>query len=144
MLKKPKEKKKTVAPRIKKVKADLDTLPPAIFEGRFIVKVKGRVIFERTLQNKTEIHKGSVVSYDEEAGYVSLYDDTRGQCYGFDLNHPPRICAASEEDLIESLEMLVMKDDLARTKLHMRFLEEKLGNLFMIVKDLPNEEKKSS
>lgn len=145
MMRKAKEKKRIFTPRKRKVKVDMNILPPAIFEGRFIVKMKGRVVFERTLNGKTELHLGTVVNYDEEGGYVSLWDETREQCYGFDMSAPPNIKAESKDDLIESLEMLELKDDLMRTKLHLRFLEEKLGSLYLIVKEREvAEEKKVS
>ncbi len=143
-MRKAKEKKKVFTPRKKKVKVDMSILPPAIFEGRFIVKLKGRVVFERTLNGKTELHLGTVTSHDAEAGYVGLWDETREQCYGFDIANPPPIRAESSDDLVEPLEMIELKDDLLRTKLHLRFLEEKLGTLFMIVKDIPAEQKKAS
>lgn len=139
--------KKTTAPRKKKIKVDLSTLPPAIFDGRLIVKLRGRVLFTRTLQGKTNIHEGEVCSYDVDAEHVVLWDETRGQMYGFDMKSPPEdIRAASEFDLIEPLEMIKLKDEVLRQRLTLKLLEEKIGKLFVPVEDNKSdvEEKKAS
>lgn len=75
--------KKQRVPRVKKVKVDLSTLPDAIVDGRLIVPVKGKLVFERTFNGKTKVHEGYVFSYDEKTGDVSIWDETRGQFFGF-------------------------------------------------------------
>ena len=142
--------KKASEPRKKKIKIDLSTLPPAIVEGRLIVKLKGKVYFERTLQGKTEIHEGELCSYDSDADHVILWDETRGQMYGFDMSQPPaNFHAASESDLVESLEMIKLRGELIKQKMVLAVLEEKMGKLFVPVEDNrsdkePSDEKKAS
>lgn len=75
--------KKQREPRAKKVKVDLSALPDAIVDGRLVVPVKGRLVFERTFSGKTKVHEGYVFSYDEKTGDVSIWDETRGQFFGF-------------------------------------------------------------
>lgn len=70
-------------PRTKKVKVDLSSLPDAIVDGRLTVPVKGKVVFHRTFSGKTVVHQGHVFSYDEQTGDVSIWDETRGQFWGF-------------------------------------------------------------
>lgn len=73
-------------PRVKKVKIDLSTLPDAIVDGKLVVPIKGKVLFERTINKKTAIHEGHIWGFDEAKGDVSIWDETRGQFYGFNLN----------------------------------------------------------
>jgi hypothetical protein len=75
-------------PRAKKVKVDLSALPDAVVDGKLVVPVKGRVVFERTLNKKTAVHEGYVFSFDEKDGSVSIWDETRGQFYGLNINQP--------------------------------------------------------
>lgn len=77
------EPKKQREPRAKKVKVDLATLPDAIVDGKLVVPVKGRLVFERTFSGKTKVHEGYVFSYDEKTGDVSVWDETHNQFFGF-------------------------------------------------------------
>ena len=97
-----KKEKKVKEPRRKRIKVlDFATLPDAIVDGKFVVKERGRVMFERAMwdTHKIEIHRGVVMSV--RATYISIYDDTTEQWYCFDLHTPPLIKAAHVEDLIE-------------------------------------------
>lgn len=78
------EKTEKRAPRQKKVKVDLSKLPDAIVDGKFVVPLKGKVFFERTLSGKTKIHEG-LVSDINENGIVTLFDETVEQFYAFSL-----------------------------------------------------------
>lgn len=78
------EPKKAREPRAKKVKVNIDALPDAIVDGRLTVPVKGKVVFIRTISGKAPaVHEGHVWSYDEKTGDVSIWDETRGQYWGF-------------------------------------------------------------
>jgi len=79
------EKTEKRAPRKKKVKVDLSTLPDAIVDGKFVVPPQGRVFFERTLGGKTKVHEGTVMKINEN-GIVDLFDDTVEQFYSFSLH----------------------------------------------------------
>ncbi len=71
-------------PRIKKLKVNFDALPDAIVDGKLVVPIKGRIVFMRELdQRKAETHEGFVFSYDEKTGHVDVWDETRGQFWGF-------------------------------------------------------------
>lgn len=89
----PKKQRKS---RAKKVKVDLSALPDAIVDGKLVVPVNGRLVFERTFSGKTAVHQGYVFSYDEEKGDVSVWDETRGQFWGFNarLNAHQVVCKA--------------------------------------------------
>lgn len=78
--------KKERAPRKKKLKIDMTTLPDAIVEGKLVVPLKGKVVFERTLNGATRIHEGTVSGFNEEKGVVELFDDTIEQFYYFSLH----------------------------------------------------------
>ena len=89
------EKTEKRAPRQKKVKVDLSKLPDAIVDGKFVVPVKGKVFFERTLSGTTKVHEGTVVKINEN-GVVDLFDDTVEQFYSFSLYQKlPNIKASS-------------------------------------------------
>jgi hypothetical protein len=75
--------KKVREPRAKKVKVDMSCLPDAIVDGKLVVAVQGRLVFERTFNGQTKIHVGYVFSYDEKTGDVSIWDETRGQFFNF-------------------------------------------------------------
>lgn len=78
------EPKKAREPRAKKVKVDISALPDAIVGGKLVVPVKGKVVFIRTISGKAPaVHEGNVFSYDEKTGDVSIWDETRGQFWGF-------------------------------------------------------------
>ena len=77
------EPKKVREPRTKKVKVNLDALPNAIVDGKLTVPVKGKLVFIRTFGGKSAVHQGHVFSYDEANGDVSIWDETRGQFWGF-------------------------------------------------------------
>lgn len=94
-----KEKKKKREPRAKKVKADFDTLPKAIVDGKLLLPLKALVFFERTLQGKVEVHEGEVLSFDKDL--VTLWDETRGQKFSFELTAPVRIVAQDPKDIIK-------------------------------------------
>lgn len=133
-----KKKDQTKTQRNKKVKVDLDSLPLAVMDGKLIVRLKGRVYFERTLQNKTEIHSGEVFSYDAEAGWVSVWDDTRENFFGFDLKDTEKfkIRAASEKDLTEPLDIIKLRKDVAQAELGVAILKERLDALlFLPIRD---------
>ena len=74
--------------RTRKIKIDLDTLDDAIVNGKLVVPVKGRVVFERVFyNNRVEIHEGFIVSVSD-TGLVEIYDETREQCYAFEIGKP--------------------------------------------------------
>lgn len=80
------EKKEPKAPKVertRRVKVDITTLPDAIVDGKLIVSDKSRVYFERLLDGKVKVHEGYVFSRDDTTGSVSIWDETRGQFYGF-------------------------------------------------------------
>ena len=85
------EVKKVRRVRVKKLKVDLSALPDAIIEGKFIVPLNGKVIFERSLDQKRVVHKGYVFNINEERGDVTLWDENREQFYAFSLKEPPVI-----------------------------------------------------
>lgn len=92
--------------RVKKVKVDLNKLPDAIVDGRLVVPVGGNVVFQRTLNQRTAIHEGHVFSVDVD-GSVMVWDQTRGQFFGFNINQQlPVMKAASEADVVSSQEGL--------------------------------------
>jgi hypothetical protein len=74
------------APRAKKVKVDLSSLPDAIVDGKLTVPVKSKIVFERTINKKTAVHEGHIWGFDEATGDVSIWDETRGQFYGFNVS----------------------------------------------------------
>lgn len=74
--------------RQKKIKVDLNSLPDAIVDGKFILAPKDKVLFERTLDKKTSTHVGHVFSVDETTGVVSIWDETKNQFYNFNVNQP--------------------------------------------------------
>lgn len=74
---------KVRAPRVKRLKVDFDSMPPAVVDGKFVVPVKGRVFFERTLNGVKRVHEGYVTDVSEE-GYVHVFDETVEQFYVFD------------------------------------------------------------
>lgn len=77
------------------MKVDLSKLPDAIVDGKFVVPVKGKVFFERTLSGTTKVHEGTVVKINEN-GVVDLFDDTVEQFYSFSLYQKlPNIKASS-------------------------------------------------
>lgn len=80
-------------PRAKKLKVDLDSMPDAIVDGRFTVPLRGRVVFVRSLDQKTAIHRGYVFGIDEARGTVTLMDETREQFFVFEVARPPVIKA---------------------------------------------------
>lgn len=94
-----KKEKKKPEPRAKKIKADLSALPPAIKDGKVLVKLKGKVLFERTITGKKELHEGELVSYDEKV--VTLWDETRGQMFSFGVNDPVVVHARYLTELVE-------------------------------------------
>jgi len=83
--------KKPRAPRAKKLKVDLTSLPDAIVDGKLTVPVNGKVVFVRSLDQKQVVHKGYVFSVDLEKGDVTLWDETREQFYSFNVKEPPVI-----------------------------------------------------
>ena len=97
-----KKEKKVREPRAKKVKADMTTLPLAISEGKLLVKVKGKVFFERNLEGKPSLHEGEVSEFDGKI--VTLWDKTRGQMFSFGVNDSVHIRAASESELAQKVE----------------------------------------
>lgn len=72
-------------PRARKVKVDIDSLPDAVVDRKLIVPLKGRVVFERTLNKRTMVHEGTIFSVADD-GHVTIWDETRGQFYSFNLN----------------------------------------------------------
>lgn len=88
-------------PRAKKVKADLGSLPPAVVKGVLQVKVGSKIIFQRTLDGKTKLHKGQIKSTDEK-GYVTVWDETRCQWWAFELKQADHVRAASTSELISA------------------------------------------
>lgn len=91
--------KKVRQPRTKKVKVDMSKLPDAIVDGKFVVKEKGRVYFERHANKRVEIHIGE--AWKVEGDLVTIWDETRGQFYAFSLKQElPLIKAASLEDVV--------------------------------------------
>lgn len=93
------DKKKVREPRPKKVKVNLDALPDAVQDGKLVVPVKGRLVFVRSFSGKSAVHQGHVWSYDEKTGDVSVWDDTRGQYWGFNAakDGPRIVCKALDE-----------------------------------------------
>lgn len=82
---KPEKEKKT---RAKKIKINMSQLPDAVVDGKLVVPVGGRVLFERRLDGKsTAIHEGFVKHVSED-GSVEIWDETREQLFCFNLNQP--------------------------------------------------------
>lgn len=76
------------------MKVDLSKLPDAIVEGKFVVPLKGKVYFERTLSGTTKVHEGFVNGIYEN-GTIELFDETVEQFYSFSMNQKaPNIKAA--------------------------------------------------
>lgn len=97
-----KNKEKKPSERVKRIKkADLSSLPEAIVDGKLVVREKGRVLFERTLNKRTAIHAGIVLSVDKD-GIVSIWDETQGQCCVVDLKNPPASFKAASSDELAS------------------------------------------
>lgn len=88
---------KSLSMRKKKVKVDVGTLLPAIVDGKVRLKKGGKVVFERTLENKPVLHEGELISV--EKSIVTLWDETRGQSFSFDVNDSVKVYALSETDL---------------------------------------------
>lgn len=82
-----KPEKKAREPRVRRPKYDISNLPDAVVDGKMTVPVKGRLLFERTLDKRTAIHEGYVFSIDAD-GTVTVWDETRKQFYAFSANHP--------------------------------------------------------
>jgi len=72
------------AVRQKKLKVDLDSMKAAVVDGAFVVPVKGKVYFERTLNGVKRIHEGHVTEVGE-GGLVHVFDETVEQFYVFNI-----------------------------------------------------------
>ena len=93
------KKEKVRAVRTKKLKVDMTKLPEAIVNGELVVKVKGRVVFERHANKRVELHRGIVWSVDSDL--VTVWDETREQYYTFSLKQTlPVMKAESADDLV--------------------------------------------
>lgn len=77
--------KKEKAPRAKKVKIDLNSLPDAVVGGKLIVPVNGKVVFVRLVAGKSQVHEGHVAGVNEDTGDLTLWDDTKGQYWLLNL-----------------------------------------------------------
>ena len=68
-------------------KLDLTALRDAIIDGKFTAEKDVRVVFHRTLNGKTRLHAGIVMSSSETV--TMIWDETQGQVYSVDpKNHP--------------------------------------------------------
>ena len=77
--------------------ADISALPDAVVDKKLVVPVKGKVVFLRTINGKgPAVHKGIIFSTDDKGG-VTVWDETRGQFWGFDLNQPLPVIKVSAE-----------------------------------------------
>jgi hypothetical protein len=85
MEQKPEKEKKV---RAKKIKVDMSKLASAVVDGKLVVPVGSKVLFERRLDGKsTAIHEGFVKHVSED-GSVEIWDETREQLFCFNLNQP--------------------------------------------------------
>lgn len=81
--------KKPRAPRKEKVKANIDELDDAVVDGKLVVPLRGRVLFERKAGVKTEIHLGYVHTVSD--GAVNIWDETINQFFVFNLLEAGRV-----------------------------------------------------
>lgn len=92
--------KKQRAERTRRVKVDPSTLCDAIVGGRLLVPVGGRIVFNRVVGKKFELHEGYVVSYDESTGNVFVRDETRGQDWAFNaVKHADAVACRSVDPI---------------------------------------------
>lgn len=94
-----KKEKKAREPTVRRPRYDISDLPDAVVGGKLTVPIKGRLLFERTLDKRTAVHEGYVYSLDAD-GTVTVFDETRKQFYAFNVNqpHPPVKVARSVGD----------------------------------------------
>ena len=69
----------------------VDTLPDAIVDGALMFEVGDSVILRRDHRPDRIIGVCEVLRIDLEKGTVSLYDDTLGQWFIFEINNPPTL-----------------------------------------------------
>jgi hypothetical protein len=79
-----KTEKKVRQPRVKKVKVNLDSLKSVFEEDKLIAKINDEVVFLRVTSGKSEIHEGTISGIGD-AGLITIWDDTRGQYFMFDM-----------------------------------------------------------
>ena len=70
--------------KTKKTKVNFSSLKEAFADGKFLPNEKCKVYFERTLNKRTSIHEGTVLSIKDNV--ITLYDETIGQQYTVDVN----------------------------------------------------------
>lgn len=81
--------KKPRAPRKVKVAKSIDELDDAVVDGKLLVPIRGKVLFERKSGSKTEIHIGYVHTVSD--GAVHIWDETINQYYVFSLLEAGRV-----------------------------------------------------
>jgi hypothetical protein len=86
------EPKKLRKPKAGKLTDDLTSLPDAVVDGKLRVKLKGGVVFERTLNGRTKIHTGYVAGI--RGSVVEIWDETQDQFWVVELSSPPPILKA--------------------------------------------------
>jgi hypothetical protein len=124
-------------PRRKKVRVDFPSLSPALVDKKLVAKVKAKVLFERIVwdeEQQVRLHEGTIFSYDPEDGYVCVWDETRQQFFAFMETDPVNIRVRNKEDLLPEAELVVVKEELKMSKLHIKILEEKLGKLYLPIR----------
>lgn len=71
-------------PRTKKTKINFLSLREAFVDDKFVPNERCKVFFERTLNKKTSIHEGIVLSIKDCV--ITIYDETIGQQYVIDTS----------------------------------------------------------
>ena|ERR1044072_440080 len=80
------EKKKPRERRKKARKVDFDQLLPAIVDGKFIAKKGDEIALRRPRSADQVLVTVCTVMKVEDDGWVNLWDETLGQCFGFNVN----------------------------------------------------------
>jgi hypothetical protein len=76
-----KKEKKPRAPRVKKIKFDIDKAPDAIVEGKLIVPFGTKVIIPRIKSGKESLSECVLMKIDDDV--VHAWDETLNQWYLF-------------------------------------------------------------
>jgi hypothetical protein len=85
--------------RKKKVNINLDDYEDAIVDGKFLVKEKGNLYFERNILGKTEIHEGYVFTI--KGDLITIFDETKEQFYAISvIANKNKVKAKSKEDFV--------------------------------------------
>lgn len=81
--------KKPREPRKVKIKLDIDDLDDAIVDGMLTVPLRSKVLFERVVNQKVEIHMGFVHTVAD--GAVNIWDETANRFFVFDVHEADRV-----------------------------------------------------